>query len=228
MTELVEMSDVLVLAVKPQVAPAVLRELGKISTARGKCLLSLAAGLPVSIMLEALQADGQTEQADWPIIRSMPNTPSLVGEGVCGLYASSYAEQSQSDQAEKIMRAVGHVQWCDEESGIDAITAISGSGPAYFFYMMEFMTTKAVELGFTEEQAIELVTRTALGAARLAKQSDDTPAELRRKITSPGGTTEQAILTFTNNDLHGIIASAMQASKDRCETLASELAAQSK
>ena len=210
----VAVADVVVLAVKPQVMASVCRDLApRISP--GVLVISIAAGINCTSLAEWLG----TRTA---IVRCMPNTPALVGEGASGLYASTGVTAAQKHQAEAIMAAVGTVAWVESEHLMDAVTAVSGSGPAYFFLAMEAMIDAGINQGLTPETARILTLQTALGAARLAQQSPDEVGELRRRVTSPGGTTEQAILSFENNELRRIYAEAMQACADRARAMADE------
>ncbi len=207
-------ADVVVLAVKPQVMGAVCRELAE-HISPGVLVISIAAGINCTSLAGWL---GQRTA----IVRCMPNTPALVGEGASGLFASAGVTPAQRQEAEAIMAAVGLVAWVDQEDLLDAVTAVSGSGPAYFFLAMEAMIAAGIKQGLTAETARTLTLQTALGAARLAQHSGEDVGELRRKVTSPGGTTEQAILSFENNNLRHIYEEAMQACADRARTMARE------
>jgi pyrroline-5-carboxylate reductase len=149
------------------------------------------------------------------IVRCMPNTPAMLKCGATGLYATTQVSETQRQQAESIMRAVGLTAWVADEGLIDAVTAVSGSGPAYFFLVMEAMQSAAEQLGLDSDSARLLTLQTALGAARMAIESPDSPATLRERVTSPGGTTEQAILSLENHQLREIFAQAMGAARDR-------------
>ena len=146
-----------------------------------------------------------------------------VQTGATGLHANQNVSDEQHDLAENIMRSVGISVWVEKEGELDAVTAVSGSGPAYFFLLMEAMEKSALELGLTEHTARLLIEQTALGAAKIALESSDSPAELRARVTSPGGTTEQAINTFNQGDLSGLVNKAMQAANGRSIELAKEL-----
>ncbi len=208
-------ADVVLLAVKPQVLGSVAKALAPALTHQ-PLIISIAAGIPIA-SLAAWLGDSQA------LVRCMPNTPALVGVGASGLYANAYTNPAQRALAEQILAAVGVVAWLDEESQIDAVTAVSGSGPAYFFYVMEAMIEEGVRQGLSADLARQLTIETALGAATLAKASDEAPAELRRRVTSPGGTTEQAIRRFDEAGLPAIFAEAMVACAERSVTLAEEL-----
>ncbi|HDZ56878.1 MAG TPA: pyrroline-5-carboxylate reductase [Pseudomonas xinjiangensis] len=208
--------DVLVLAVKPQVMQAVCRALPA-QRRTGQVIISIAAGVSCA-SLAAWLGD------DTALVRCMPNTPALRRQGVSGLYATPAVSDVQKQWTEDIVNAVGISLWLDEESQIDAVTAVSGSGPAYFFYMMEAMTAAGEQLGLPRDTAERLTLFTALGAADMAVHSDVDAAELRRRVSSPGGTTEQAINSFARDDLPAIVARAMQAAAARAAELSKELA----
>lgn len=208
--------DVLVLAVKPQVMHAVCAELPA-PRKPGQLVISIAAGITCASLASWLGM--QT-----PLVRCMPNTPALRGQGVSGLYASTVVTAEQRQLAESILNAVGISLWLEQESQIDAVTAVSGSGPAYFFYLMEAMTDAGEQLGLPRDVAERLTLFTALGAADMAVHSDVDAAELRRRVTSPNGTTEQAINSFTRDDLPGMVVRAMRAAAERSAELSRELA----
>jgi pyrroline-5-carboxylate reductase len=208
-------ADVVILAVKPQMLKAVALEL-RAALVHKPLIISVAAGITTASMAEWLGED-------LAIIRSMPNTPSMVKAGATGLYANSNAGIAQRQTAQDILGAVGIVQWLDDESLLNPVTAVSGSGPAYFFLMMESMIDAGVGMGLTRECATELTIQTALGAALLAKNSDVDVAELRRRVTSPNGTTEQAIKSFENDGIRAMFSRAMQACADRSLALSEQL-----
>mgnify|MGYP001817641623 FL=1 len=153
----------------------------------------------------------------------MPNTPSLLQCGASGLYANEQVSDTQRDQAQSILEAVGIVSWVETETLLNAVTAVSGSGPAYYFLMMEAMQQAGEKLGLSAEVSRQLVLQTALGAARMAIENDIAPAELRKMVTSKGGTTEQAILSFQSAGFEKIVEQALQAANDRSISLADEL-----
>lgn len=214
--QLARTCDVLVLAVKPQVMQAVCAELPS-SRKPGQLVISIAAGITCTSLTSWLGADT-------PVVRCMPNTPALRGQGVSGLYAVEQVSDEQRKLTENIMNAVGISLWLEREAQIDAVTAVSGSGPAYFFYLMEAMADAGVQLGLPPEIAERLTLFTALGAADMAVHSDVDTAELRRRVTSPNGTTEQAIKSFAKDDLPGMVARAMRAAAERSAELSKELA----
>ena len=212
----IEQSDVIVLAVKPQQLKNVLQPLATSLQASPPLLISIAAGVR--------ETDIQTwAGGNLSIVRVMPNTPALVGAGAAGLYANGLTDESQKALAQAIMQAVGVAVWVSKESELDLVTAISGSGPAYFFLLMEAMESAAIEQGMDEKQARLLTLETALGAAKLALLSEDSPATLRRNVTSPGGTTEAAIKTMRDGHVPETVARALQAAAERSRELAEEL-----
>lgn len=208
-----DQADVIVLAVKPQVMATVCQQLQALIGKPDCLIISIAAGIPVASLQQWLG----DERA---IVRCMPNTPSLVGEGATGLYANDQCDGTQRKLAEDIMNAVGIACWLQSESDIDTVTALSGSGPAYFFLMMEAMEKAAVQMGLDPQVARQLAIQTALGAGKLASTSDVAPDELRRRVTSPGGTTEQALLSMARDGFETTVATAMQAAQKRAAELA--------
>lgn len=212
---LAQAADVIILAVKPQMLKGVAVAL-RSSLGHKPLIISVAAGITTASMAEWLGLD----QA---IVRSMPNTPSQVQTGAAGLYANANTSDAQRQAAEQILGAVGVVQWLEDESLLNPVTAVSGSGPAYFFLMMESMIDAGVELGLSRECASELTLQTALGAALLAKNSTVDVAELRRRVTSPKGTTEQAINSFEADGIRTMVSRAMKACADRSLELSEQL-----
>lgn len=211
----VRQADAVVLAVKPQIMRTVCESLrGELGNK--PLIISIAAGIPVAKLSEWLGGE-------LAIIRCMPNTPALVQAGASGLYANDLTNAAQKTTAEAILSAVGIVEWLDREELIDAVTAVSGSGPAYFFLFMEAMAAAAVDQGLSEEIASNLAIQTCLGAGLLAQQSDVDLAELRRRVCSPGGTTLKAIESFEQNNLREVVAKAMRACADRAEEMAREI-----
>ena len=205
-------ADVVVLAVKPQIAANVVRELPLQSD---QVLLSIAAGIPLSA-LSAWCPEGQ------PIVRAMPNTPALLGAGMSGLFANDKCDAAQRDAAEAVLQAAGQTLWVDREALIDAVTAVSGSGPAYYFLLMEAMADAGVALGLSREDATRLTLQTAHGAALMALEPDSDPAQLRRNVTSPGGTTQAAIEHFLDNGFADLVKDALGAADQRARALAEE------
>ena len=211
--EAVRDADVVVLATKPQVMKAVCEALAP-SLSAGQLIVSIAAGIPCASLARWLGVDA--------IVRCMPNTPALLGEGASGLYATAAVSAEQRQQAEQLLNAVGIALWLDEEKQIDAVTAVSGSGPAYFFLLWR-PTAAGEKLGLSPDVAARLTLQTALGAARMAVASDVGPAELRRRVTSPNGTTEAAIKSFQGNAFESLVEQALQAADQRSAELAEQL-----
>lgn len=209
-------ADTLVLCVKPQVAEAVCRELAGQLGSRVKLVISIMAGVREASITAWLGAS-------LPIVRAMPNTPAMLQAGAIGLHASSAVDTTQRNQAETILRAVGMVRWVADEDLIDAVTAISGSGPAYFFLLMETLEQAAVDLGLSAEDARLLTIQTALGAARMAIEGGDPPAALRARVTSPGGTTEAALKIFADGGFADLVAQAAAAARQRAIALSDQL-----
>lgn len=209
-------ADIAVLAVKPQGMQALGEAHRGSVQQRRPLLISVAAGI-------SAQALERWFGGDLAVVRCMPNTPSLVQTGAAGLYANTRVSDAQKAQTDAILGAVGLTLWVEKESQIDAVTAVSGSGPAYYFLMMEAMAKAGEQLGLDAETALKLTLQTALGAAKMANASQCSPAELRAQVTSPKGTTEQAILSFQGSDYEAIVLKAMQACKNRAEGLSAEL-----
>ncbi len=212
----VAQADVVVLAVKPQIMKEVCEGLADAVQRRRPLIISVAAGLDAAT-LEAWLG------GDMPLVRCMPNTPALVGAGASGLYANASVSAAQRTLAGELMAAVGLVEWVEEESLLDAVTAVSGSAPAYFFLMFEAMEEAGAKLGLPAETARRLAMQTAFGAAKMAMTSDRTPAELKRNVMSPGGTTERAIDHLETAELRRILAEAMDACAARAREMSAEL-----
>lgn len=207
-------ADVVVLAVKPQQMAGVASSLQQKANT-DSVFVSIAAG----ITLDHLATWLGPEVA---IVRAMPNTPALVNQGVTVLVSNPCTSESQQALATSLLSSVGRVEWVADESLMDAVTALSGSGPAYFFQFIEHLEQVGSELGLEAELARALAVETAFGAARLARESDQPPAILRQQVTSPGGTTERALNTFAAGDLQGLIRLALTAARDRSIELANE------
>lgn len=206
-------ADIVVFAVKPQVLAQVLRPLqGQFAD---KLVISIVAGAEISTIANLLG----TER----VVRVMPNTPALVQTGAHGLYATEYVDAKDRELASQVLAATGLTIWVNSEAQIDAVTAVSGSGPAYFFYMMESMIRAGKNLGLDEKVATALTLQTALGAAQMAITSSNTPAELRKNVTSPNGTTQAAIEVFDHAQISQNIQAALAAAKMRSQELAQEL-----
>ncbi|NHW98561.1 pyrroline-5-carboxylate reductase [Pseudomonas koreensis] len=206
--------DVIVLAVKPQAMKAVCEAI-RPSLKPQQLVVSIAAGITCASMTAWLGKQ--------PIVRCMPNTPALLRQGVSGLYATSEVTAEQRQQAEELLSAVGIALWLNEEQQLDAVTAVSGSGPAYFFLLIEAMTAAGVKLGLPKEIAEQLTLQTALGAAHMAVSSDVDAAELRRRVTSPNGTTEAAIKSFQADGFEALVEKALGAAAHRSAEMAEQL-----
>ena len=207
-------ADVVVLAVKPQVMKAVVSGFADILDKQ--LVISVAAGLSTELLSTMLGGYAT-------IVRAMPNTPAMIQMGATGLYGTDNTTEAQKQLATAVMEASGLVMWVDNEALMHAVTAVSGSAPAYIFYFIESMIDGGVALGLDKEQASALAMQTVLGAATMAIGSDDAPAELRRKVTSPNGTTQAAIESMQSNDIGAQIAEAMQACYDRSKALSEEI-----
>lgn len=206
-------ADIVVLAVKPQVLRQVATEISPVIRERLPLVVSIAAGVREPD-IDRWLGGGVA------VVRTMPNTPALVKSGATALYANRQVSREQRDLAESILRAVGVTLWVSEERQLDAVTALSGSGPAYFFLFMECLEQAASELGLAAATARLLTLETALGAARMALSSDAGLRELRQRVTSPGGTTEKAIEVFNDGELCALVQRALGAACERSAELA--------
>ncbi|MFZ2403649.1 MAG: pyrroline-5-carboxylate reductase [Methylobacter sp.] len=206
--DIINAADVVVLAVKPQTLGAVAQSIAALVQQKQSLVVSIAAGINQNSLSRWLGADTA-------IVRCMPNTPALVLTGATALHANDKVTAEQCDLAENILRAVGIALWVDHEAELDAVTAVSGSGPAYYFLLMEAMEKAALELGLTQETARLLVQQTALGAAKIALESAESPEQLRKRVTSPGGTTQRAIETFEQGGFTELVSKALHAARDR-------------
>ncbi len=212
----IDQAKVVVLAVKPQALESVARNIAD-SVGRARPLvISIAAGIRESALRDWLGSEVA-------LVRTMPNTPAMIQSGATGLHAGPGVSTEQRDMAESILRAVGLTRWVDDESQMDAVTALSGSGPAYYFLVMEAMEAAACEMGLDQETARLLTLQTALGAARMAIESSDSPATLRQKVTSPGGTTEQALKILEQGKLRELFAEALKGAQTRSRELSEML-----
>jgi pyrroline-5-carboxylate reductase len=210
-------ADVVVFAVKPQMMKGAAEGVAAALQPRRPLIVSVAAGITTQD-LDRWLGGGNA------IVRVMPNTPALLGAGAAGLYANKNVDAGQRATAQALMEAVGTALWIDDESLMDAVTALSGSGPAYFFLLMEAMEAAALELGLPADAARRLTLQTAFGAARMALESGAAPAELRAQVTSPGGTTAAALQVFEDAKLRAIVARALTAARDRGRQLSQEAA----
>jgi pyrroline-5-carboxylate reductase len=208
--------DVIVLAVKPQVLPSVCKAI-KDNIGHKPLVISIAAGVRVNDINRWLGGKSS-------IVRVMPNTPALLGKGAAGIFANDSVSDAQKDLSKEILDSVGDCFWVDDEKLLDAVTALSGSGPAYFFLFIESMTKAGVALGLDEETAQKLSIQTALGASVMASNSKDiSPRQLRSNVTSPNGTTQAAINSFHDQNFAMIVSHAMRAAFERSREMGNEL-----
>jgi pyrroline-5-carboxylate reductase len=211
----VQRADTLVLAVKPQDMRSALASLG--SGINGKLVISIAAGIRFSAISRWLGGHRR-------VVRCMPNTPALVGAGITGLYAPSEVTAEDRKNAETILGAVGEVVWVKDEKLIDPVTAVSASGPAYVFWLIEQLAAYAESTGIPRDDALKLAKHCAFGSAKLALESAEPPAQLRKNVTSKGGTTEAALNVFAQEQLAERFAKALAAATRRGGELGDELA----
>lgn len=217
--EAIKHADVVVLAVKPQVLATVLQSLkGLLSD---KLVISIIAGAEIQTISDLI---GGSQR----IVRVMPNTPALVQTGAHGIYAPAAVDAQDRELTIQILAATGLTLWVENEAQIDAVTAVSGSGPAYFFYLMESMIRAGKNLGLDEKVATALTLQTALGAAQMAITSSNSPAELRKNVTSPNGTTQAALEVFDRAQISQNIQAALAAAQKRSQELAQELSDKTK
>lgn len=211
-------ADIVLFAIKPQVLVNVLQPLHGLF--KNKLVMSIVAGGEIATLSKLLGTD--------KIVRVMPNTPALVQTGAHGLYANEAVTTKDRELASQVLAATGLTIWVKSEAQIDAVTAVSGSGPAYFFYMMESMIRAGKNLGLDEKTATALTLQTALGAAQMAITSSNSPAELRKNVTSPNGTTQAALEVFDRAQISQNIQAALAAAQKRSQELAQELSESSK
>jgi len=209
-------SEIIVFAVKPQQLREVAQQLA--TMLNGQLLISIAAGIRAADL--ARWSGSQT------VVRAMPNTPALIQSGMTGLYAMSAVSEAQREQAQGILAAAGETLWLNDEAMLDAVTAISGSGPAYVFYFIEALQQAALELGFDAVQARRLSLSTFLGASKLAATSNEDISVLRARVTSRNGTTERALLSLAANKVAEHIVQAARAAADRAREMGDELGGQ--
>lgn len=207
------MADVVVLAVKPQIMSTVLADFSQVLDKQ--LIISVAAGLSTDSLTKMLNGYQN-------IVRAMPNTPAMVQAGATGLYATDSIDEQEKQLATELMGASGLVIWVDDEEQLHAVTAVSGSAPAYFFYFIESVIQGGIDLGLSQEQASALAMQTALGAAKMSISSDDTPEQLRRKVMSPGGTTESAVHSLQADKVNELIGKAMQACVKRSREMSGQ------
>jgi pyrroline-5-carboxylate reductase len=209
-------ADCVMLAVKPQMMREVCEGLAKSLATKQPLVISIAAGIRVA-QLERLLG------AHHAIVRCMPNTPALIGSGASGLFANRNVDAAQHALAERILDAAGIVRWVDDEALMDTVTALSGSGPAYFFLLVEAMEEAAVELGLPRDIARALAAQTCLGAGRMLTEGDETAAQLRKRVTSPHGTTAAALDAFERGGLRKLVGNALGAAQRRGAEMSAEL-----
>lgn len=209
-------AEVVVLAVKPQQLGTVATALTSLVTPAHPLWLTIAAGIRIPDLERWLGGPA-------PIVRAMPNTPALVQAGATALFANAQTSPDQRQTAESVLRAVGLTLWLDDEALMEVVTALSGSGPAYFFLVMEVMEKAAIDLGLEPDSARLLTLETAFGAAKMALESEQDSISLRQRVTSPGGTTERAIAVLEQAHIREAFARALQAARDRTRELAEEL-----
>lgn len=210
-----DFADVLILAVKPQIMAQVSRPMAVVLQRHKPLVMTVAAGIGVDPLDKWLGGD-------MAIVRVMPNTPALLGYGASGAFANASVTHTQKALADKILNAVGIVRWVDREQDIDAVTAISGSGPAYFFYLMEAMENTATQLGLDAQLARDLIAQTAIGAAYMMRDSGKPPGTLRDNVTSPGGTTLAAMQVCDRADTHSVLQQAVLAAHERALEMAQD------
>ncbi|HLV78442.1 MAG TPA: pyrroline-5-carboxylate reductase [Marinobacter sp.] len=211
-----QQADIVVLAVKPQVMAGVCRDIADIVQKTRPVMVSIAAGLPSATLNHWLGGG-------LPLIRVMPNTPSLVGKGAAGLYANAATTAGQKTSVQSVFESIGSALWVEDEDMLHGVTALSGSGPAYFFLMLEALEAAATKTGMAPATARALAIQTMAGAAEMAGRSDQDPAQLKRNVMSPGGTTERAVNTFENGGLRELVSDAFTAAFDRSREMAKEL-----
>ena len=204
-------AQIIVLAVKPQELRNVALQVRHTVTQHQPLIISVAAGIRASDLQSWMNI---------PVVRTMPNRPALNGCGITGMYASDAVPSSHRTLAERIMNAVGKSVWVEQESLLDAVTAVSGSGPAYFFLLMELLEAAGIAHGLPVTTARTLAVETAYGAGMMAHATDDSPATLREQVTSKGGTTAAALAVFESRQLKEIVQAAVTAAADRSKELA--------
>ncbi|TDR18472.1 pyrroline-5-carboxylate reductase [Marinicella litoralis] len=209
------MPDIVIIAVKPQIMKQVLQDVASSIRRTHPLVISVAAGITTDQMAQWLGLD-------LPIVRAMPNTPALIGQGAIGMFANQLVTKEQLLMTEQVMDAVGTSIWVTEEGNIDAVTALSGSGPAYFFMFMQYLQQAGQKLGLSETNAALLAKKTAIGSALLAERSPESLQQLKDRVTSPNGTTAAALESFTENNIEQVIEQALNAANDRSIALSKE------
>ena len=204
----------IVLAVKPQILPLVLAEIGNLVTSE-QLVISIVAGIPTSQIARHLESNP-------PIVRTMPNTPALIGLGITGMYARVNCNLAQRELTQNLMESAGEVVWLDKESLLDVVTAVSGSGPAYFYYLVECLRNAGARLGLPADVAARLALYTAYGASTMAVRSDADVSQLRQQVTTRGGTTEAAMEQLKAGHFEQLVDAAISAATTRGQELASD------
>ncbi|KAL4903115.1 hypothetical protein BDW74DRAFT_52499 [Aspergillus multicolor] len=216
-------ADLVIIAVKPQVTKAVCQELADAWSKRETLpvVVSIAAGITLGSLQQWLKtSDGRTAH----LVRVMPNTPALVGEGASGLFASEDVTAEEKGLVNAVLGSVSKAaEWVDKEELLDVVTGLSGSGPAYFFAMVEHLIASATALGLPVEQATRLATQTCLGAGKMLTESSDSPAQLRKNVTSPNGTTHAALESFNAQNFDEVVDKAVKAATSRAAELGNTL-----
>lgn len=208
-------AELVVLAVKPQIMDSVLASLAD-SVRKTQIIISIAAGITIGSIRRQLNG------IENPVVRVMPNTPALIGEGMSALASDTPLSTDIKESVQTIFDACGHALWVPNEEAIDAVTAVSGSGPAYFFSMIENLINSGIRLGLSPDVAKALVIQTAKGAAGMVELSDVGPDVLRQRVTSPGGTTEAALNVFNEGDFADLVDRALIAARDRAGELSKD------
>ena len=214
--EALQRASTVVLSVKPQVMAPVTKGLAASAERTRPLVISIAAGVREPDLRSWLGYDAA-------IVRTMPNTPALVGSGATALYANPFVSAEERNRAQAILDAVGITLWVSDEQLLDAVTAVSGSGPAYCFLLMELMAAAGEELGLDKDVAVKLTLQTVYGAAKMALESPEPPGTLRQRVTSPGGTTERALQIFEKGDVKKLVFAALRGARDRSLELGAHL-----
>lgn len=212
-----QQADMVVLAVKPQAMADVCRDIAPVVQNTNPLMVSIAAGLGTNTLDEWLGGG-------LSIVRVMPNTPSLVGKGAAGLFANESVNPAQKKMVQSVFEGIGMAVWVEDEAQLHSVTALSGSGPAYFFLMLESLEAAATEAGMDLKTARQLAIQTMAGAAEMAARSEHDPAQLKKNVMSPGGTTERAVNTFEQGGMGDLVKKAYNAAYKRSEEMARELA----
>ncbi len=218
-------ADVVIIAVKPDKVSAVCQEIAE-GLSTDALVVSVAAGVRLQDIERWLNGEQSEKNAvtGRALVRCMPNTPALLGAGITGLYAAQSCTQAHSQLAERVLKSAGETVWVNEEQLLDVVTAVSGSGPAYFFYLIECMAAAGENMGLAGDDARKLAIETAYGAARMARESTEEPARLRQNVTSKGGTTAAALNSFEQNNFSQVVQLGMQAARERAVSLGDEFA----